>query len=174
MFAGLRFLTGFLALALACLHAPSVGAQDRPAPAAEFALGAFFFPDDGVVTERFVGGAVRFYVSPRVSLGPEFAVVDGRNHRHYMATGNVTYDFIAYNASGPPLVTPFVVTGVGIFRTSEEFGRIEPFNHTEGGFTAGGGVRGSAGRHFFFGAEARIGWELHIRANALIGVRFGG
>jgi hypothetical protein len=35
-----------------------------------------------VVTERFVGGAMRFYVLPRVSLGPVIVFVSGENHSH--------------------------------------------------------------------------------------------
>lgn len=168
---GFRGFTVMLALVAGLDAAPAV-AQDKPAPAAEVAVGAFLFPDDGeTVRKRFAGGNVRFYVSPRVSLGPEIAVVDGPTQSHLMLTGNVTYDFIAGN---PAPLTPFVVVGAGLFRTREEFGRVQPFTHSEGGFTAGGGVRGSAGRYVFFGAEARIGWETHVRLNALLGVRFGG
>jgi hypothetical protein len=175
MAGGLRGRAAFLALVIAGITAAPAVAQERPAPAAEFTIGAFLFPDDGeMVRKRFGGGGVRIYVSPRVSVGPEIAFVDGRTQSHLMLTGNVTFDFLGHDRDGPPPVTPFVVVGAGLFRTSEEFGRVEPFTHTEGGFTAGGGLRGSVGRHFFFGAEARVGWETHVRLNALVGVRFGG
>ena len=39
--------------------------------------------------------------------------------------------------------------------------------------TAGGGIRALIGRRAFFGAEGRIGWEAHVRLNAIIGVRLG-
>jgi hypothetical protein len=49
--------------------------------------------------------------------------------------------------------------------------RVRSFN--EGAFTAGGGVRALVGPRVFVGAEARVGWELHLRLNGIIGVRLG-
>jgi hypothetical protein len=37
----------------------------------------------------------------------------------------------------------------------------------------GGGVTALVGQHVIVGAEARIGWELHIRLNGMVGVRLG-
>jgi hypothetical protein len=152
-------------------------AQERPArpgPALEFAAGVLQFPDDGgMVTEGFAGGAARWYVTPRMSVGPELAYVFGERHSHLMLTGNVTYDFVAPHGGEPPAVTPFVVAGGGLFRSSEVFPLDEVFTHTEGAFTAGGGVRALVGKRIVVGAEARIGWELHVRVNGFVGVRFG-
>jgi hypothetical protein len=151
----------------------SASAQDRPAPAAEFAAGALFFPDDGTVTEGFVGGTGRIYVLPRISVGPEIAYVQGQNHSHLMLTGNLTVDLVRpINGQARP-VTPFVVVGGGVFRTREQFPGRETFASGDGAFTAGGGVRVNAGRRVFVGAEARIGWELHLRLNGVVGVRLG-
>ena len=75
--------------------AQTASAQSRPSPAVEFAAGAFLFPDDGLVTEKFFGGSGRIYLSPRISIGPEVAFVDGTNHRHLMLTGNITFDLLA-------------------------------------------------------------------------------
>jgi hypothetical protein len=47
------------------------------------------------------------------------------------------------------------------------------FASADGAFTAGGGVRALAGRRLIVGAEARVGWELHIRVNGFIDVRLG-
>ena len=148
-------------------------AQERPAPVIEVAGGTFFFPDDSVAKEGFVGGAVRFYVSPRVSVGPEIAFVQGENHTHLILTGNVMFDLLGPTQGRPARVTPFVVVGGGLFQTREEFPQ-EIFTSSEGAFTAGGGVRASVGNRVFVGAEARIGWELHIRVNGMLGVRLGG
>jgi hypothetical protein len=148
-------------------------AQERPGPAGELAAGALLFADDGIVTEGFVGGAARFYILPRMSLGPEIAYIQGENHSHLMLTGNVTFDLVRpVNGEARP-VTPFVVVGGGLFRTREQFPNNQVFTSTEGAFTAGGGVRGLVGKHLILGAEARIGWELHIRLNGIVGVRFG-
>jgi hypothetical protein len=171
-----RSLTTLALVAIAVVAAPlarPAAAQERPAPVGEFAAGALLFADDGVVTEGFVGGTARFYVSPRISVGPEIAYITGTNHNHLMLTGNMTVDLVAPVNGQPRAVTPFVVVGGGLFRTSESFFNVEDFTHNEGAFTAGGGVRALVGQHVIVGAEVRIGWELHIRLNGFVGVRFG-
>jgi len=66
--------------------ARSAIAQERPGPLGELALGALLFADDGIVAEGFVGGAARFYVLPRISVGPEIAYIQGDNHSHLSLT----------------------------------------------------------------------------------------
>jgi len=154
---------------LAC---PAV-AEERARPIGEFAAGALLFADDGVVTEGFVGGAARFYVLPRVSVGPEFAFIQDHNHGHQMLTGNVTFDLVSPVNGQPRPITPFVVAGGGFFRTREQFPNNVTFSSTEGAFTAGGGFRALVGKNVFVGAEARVGWEPHIRLNGMVGVHLG-
>ena len=36
----------------------------------------------------------------------------------------------------------------------------------------GGGVRVAAGNRVTIGVDARIGWETHVRVNAVAGIRF--
>ena len=159
---------------IGALWSRPASAQEHPGPVAELAAGALLFADDGIVTEGLVGGAGRFYILPRISLGPEIAYIQGENHSHLMLTGNVTFDLVRpINGVARP-VTPFVVVGGGLFRTREQFPNNQIFTSTEGAFTAGGGVRVLVGRHLILGAEARIGWESHIRLNGMVGVRFGG
>jgi hypothetical protein len=148
-------------------------AQERPQPAAELAAGALLFADDGVVTEPFAGGTVRFYLLPRVSIGPEVAYISGEGHSHLMLTGNVVFDVLAPAGGTPRPITPFVVVGGGLFRTREQFPFGETYTSSDGAFTAGGGVRALIGRQVLVGAEARIGWELHIRLNGFVGFHFG-
>ena len=148
-------------------------AQERPEPVAEFAAGALLFADDAVVREGFFGGAGRFYVLPRVSVGPEIAYIQGKNHNHLMLTGNVAFDLVRPVNGRPRPITPFAVVGGGLFQTRESFPNNEVFTSSEGAFTAGGGVRALVGKYLIVGAEARIGWELHIRMNGIVGVRFG-
>ncbi len=167
----LRFAAVASALLLGPLARPVV-AQERPSPAAEFAAGTLLFPDDAIVRERFVGGAGRFYVTPQISVGPEIAYISGTNHSHLMVTGNVTIDMLGPVNGEPRAVTPFVVAGAGLFRTRESFPR-GTFSSTEGAFTAGGGVRALIGKHLIVGGEVRVGWELHIRVNGLIGLQLG-
>lgn len=144
-------------------------ARDKPGPVAEFAGGVLMFPDEGIVNEGFVGGAGRFYLSPRISVGPELAYISGDSHNHTMLTGNMTFDFLGPGHS----ITPFAVVGGGLFHSSERFPNNRTSTHTEGSFTAGGGVRAVMGKGFVAGAEARLGWETHLRLNGFIGYRFG-
>jgi Outer membrane protein beta-barrel domain len=161
-----------LAVLLVAPAATPAAAQERPGPVAELAAGALVFPDDGAVTEGFAGGTVRFHVSPRISVGPEVAFISGESHSHLMLTGNVTFDFLGPVNGRAPALTPFVVAGGGLFRTNEEF-LGDDFSSSDGAFTAGGGVRGRVGDRVIVGAEARVGWELHLRFNVLVGVRLG-
>lgn len=165
----------FVVVAVVLLASPTAGraeAQERQAPVAEFAGGWVGFPDDGVVSEALVGGAVRLYLSPRVSIGPEVVYLQGENHSHLVVTGNLTWDVLGPTNGRPPSVTPFVVVGGGLFQTREEFSSGS-FTSNEGAFTAGGGVRALVGDRITIGADARVGWELHVRLNALVGVRLG-
>lgn len=163
-----------LAVAIVILALPLVrpAAAQSLSPQVEFAAGSLLFPDDGIVNEGFVGANLRFYISPRVSVGPELAYITGVNHNHLMLTGNLTYDFLSPVAGKPRLVMPFVVAGGGIFQTHETFFN-GPYTSHDGAFTAGGGVRAALGDRVTVGFETRVGWELHVRANGFVGIRLG-
>ena len=148
----------------------SAAAQERPGPALEFSAGWVGFADDGVVSEAMVGGAARWYLTPRLGVGPEFLYINGSNHSHLVLTGNVTFDILPETESR---VIPFVVAGAGMFQTRETFLVGGDFNATEGAFTAGGGVRALVSDRVTVGIDARIGWELHVRVNGFVGVRLG-
>lgn len=157
-------------LAIAVWGAPTASAQERPQPSVDVAAGVLVFADDGAPTEPFVGAAMRVYISPRISLGPEVAAIRGERHHHYMLTGNLTVDLRAPAQRGAVAgVTPFVVIGGGVFSTHERFGNTS-YASSDPAFTAGGGIRVRAGRRVTLGAEVRIGWELHVRTNALVGI----
>ena len=157
---------------LALLFAHTAAAEERPRPALELAAGALFFADDGVVKEGFVGGSARLYVLPRISVGPEIAFIQGERHHHVMLTGNVTFDVLD-RLSGPRSVMPYAVVGAGLFQTKQQFPNNDTFTSSEGAFTAGGGIRARVGKSVTVGAEARVGWELHLRVNGTIGIQLG-
>ena len=167
-----KFAVATTAAIFAVLIADSVGAQERPGPAVEFNAGWVGFADDGVVNEGLLGGAARFYVLPRVSVGPEIAFIDGTHHSHLMLTGNVTWDLLAPTNGRPRPASPFLVAGGGLFQTREHFA-TGPFTSSEGAFTAGGGVRTSLGKRVTAGVDARVGWELHLRISGLVGFQLG-
>ena len=126
------------------------------------------FPDDGItVGETLVGGAARWQVRPRLSIGPEIVFIQGDNHSHLVVTGNVVFDFRPEQR-----VQPFLVAGGGMFRTHEEF-FDDAVTSSEGAFTAGGGVRGRVTDRVSIGVDARIGWEPHLRIGGFVSVRVG-
>lgn len=147
-------------------------AQDRPAVVAEVEGAWVGFPDESIVNETLVGGSVRWYVRPRVSVGPEIAYINGNNHNHLILTGNVTWDLVAPPPDGSRRVTPFLVVGAGLFQTRETF-FSDTVTSREGAFTAGGGVRAWLSDRVTVGVDARVGWELHVRIGGSIGVRVG-
>ena len=164
--------TIFVFALLAALMADLATAQDRPGPAAEFAAGWVGFADDGIVSESLVGGAARWYLLPRVSVGPELVYIHGAHHSHLVITGNVTWDVLAPTNGRPRQVTPFLAAGGGVFQTREHFYNCT-YTSSEGAFTAGGGVRALVADRVTLGLEMRVGWEPHIRINGLIGLQFG-
>ena len=163
-----------IAAVLGLLAFPMVqdGAAQEPGRlVAEAAVGWVGFADDGIVSESLVGASARWYVSPRLSVGPEVIYINGNNHSHLAVTGDVTFDIVAgVNGSRPRRVTPFVVIGGGLFSTRETF-VLGRFTATEGAFTAGGGVRAFVSDSVTVGVETRVGWEAHLRVNASVGVR---
>ena len=147
-------------------------AQNRPGLAAELATGWVGFADDGIVSESLVGGAARWYLLPRVSVGPELVYISGPHHSHLVLTGNVTWDVLAPTNGRPRRVTPFLVAGGGIFQTREHL-FTGTYTSNEGAFTVGGGVRALVAERVTLGFDVRVGWEPHIRVNGLIGLQLG-
>ena len=115
-----RLAVGALALSVLPM-VDLAAAQDRPGPAAEFAAGWVGFADDGIVSEGLIGGAARWYLLPRISVGPEVVYIHGDNHSHLIVTGNMTFDVFAPRSDRPRQVTPFLVLGGGVFQTRESF-----------------------------------------------------
>lgn len=169
-----RLTTVAMVIAFLLVMQPlSAPAQERPAPVGELAAGSLLFADDGIVSEAFLGGAARLYVTPRVSIGPEVSFVLGDNHSHLILTGNVWFDLLAPESGRPRRMTPFIAIGAGMFQSRQDLFSGGTFTSSEGAFTAGGGVRASVGDRVTVGAEARLGWETHFRVNGTLGVRLG-
>jgi hypothetical protein len=144
----------------------------RPAPAVEFLAGYAGFVDDATIDHAIVGAAGRVYLTPRVAVGPEFVYMRGPDEdRDLYLTGNLTFDILPPRSGVPRRVTPFLVTGGGFFQHSDRFGAFD-FTSYEGAFTAGGGVRAWMTRRVYVLGDFRLGWELHARVNAGIGIGF--
>jgi Outer membrane protein beta-barrel domain len=134
--------------------------------AVEGAAGYAGFADEGVVGHSLVGGAARWYLSPRLAIGPEIAYMEGEgDHSDLMLTGNVTLDLAERRGRG---AVPYLVVGGGLFQTRDKFVG-ETFTSSEGAFTAGGGVRVFLTDRLYVAPEFRGGWEPHFRLSVSIG-----
>lgn len=158
------------ALLLAWPLMGGVSAQERGGPRIDLAAGWVWFVDDTLVDEGLIGAALRFHITPRLSVGPELGYIDGDNHSHLVLTGNVTWDLVAPDRR--PRVVPFLVAGAGLYQTRETF-RTGPYTSSEGAFTAGGGVRARVSERISVGVESRMGWEPHLRINGFVTARLG-
>lgn len=155
-----------------CMAVRPAIAQSRLA--VDGSAGWIGFPDDGyLVSEILAGAAARYYVGPRLAVGPELVFVQGDSHSHLILTGNVSLDLRGSWRGRPPRVTPFLVVGAGLYQTREQLLAGGPFTSREGAFTAGGGVRTPVGTRGTVGLEVRMGWEAHLRLNAVFGWRLG-
>lgn len=165
--------TVVLALGIVCAAAGPAAAQtDVPPPGMvlEGAAGWAGFGDEGIIHHTLIGAAWRGYVTQRISLGPELQFMAGPgSDRDLILTGNLMVDLLAPTADRPRCTTPYVVLGGGLFRHSQRF-PAGTVTSTEGAFTAGVGLRTWVNARVFVGADARLGWEPHVRVAALVGV----
>jgi hypothetical protein len=147
------------------------GVASRHPIAIEVVAGWAGFVDEETIDHSVFGGAARFYLTPRLSVGPEAVFMKGPGEdRDFMATGNVTFDLLGPAGGRRPRITPFVVGGAGIFRNRNRFFG-GPYAHSEGAFTAGGGVRAFVTDRVYVASDVRIGWELHLRATVSAGIQ---
>ncbi len=114
-----------------------------------------------------IGGSVRFYVTPRFSVEPEFQYMRGSaRHSDILLVPNLNWDF---RTSGR--VMPYITGGIGWLRSS--FGQFRPtFTYSEGFFQIGAGVKVRANDHWLVAPEFRLGTELHARVGVAIGYTF--
>jgi hypothetical protein len=162
--------SGLLAVGSETVAQPTAeAARVRPAPVLEGTAGWAGFGDEGIIHHTVVGVGYRHYVSRRISLGPEVQFMSGPgSDRDLIVTGNVMFDVLGPRVDRPRRTTPFIVAGGGLFRHSDRFGP-ETFSSTEGAFTGGVGVRTWVGERAFVAADARVGWEMHLRLAAVVG-----
>jgi hypothetical protein len=145
-------------------------AQATPGVAIEGTGGWAGFVDDATIKFGVIGGGVRVPITARLSVGPEVSYMVGpRGQRNLLLIGSLWYDLTPSDAP----VVPYVVVGGGWYRHRELVG-TGPYDSGEGTFTAGGGVRVHLTDRVYVGADARIGWELHLRTAAHVGVAWPG
>ena len=155
-------------LALWITGADEVRAQGR-AIALEGTAGWAGFVDDATIHHTVYGGGARISLTPRISVGPEFVYMVGPDaDRDIFVMGSMWLDLLS-PAAGRPFA-PYVVFGGGFMSHRDELGRGPyPWKY-EGSFTAGGGARVWVSDRVYVGGDVRIGWELHLRCTANVGV----
>ena len=143
-------------------------AQDHPV-ALEATVGWAGFVDDARIDHAVSGAGARVVLTPRVSVGPEFAwMVGPGGDRDVFVLGLIWIDLLAPAATKP--IAPYCVFGAGYMGHGDDLGRGLSYWSHEGAFNAGGGARMRIGDRVYVGGDVRIGWELHLRATAHVGV----
>lgn len=123
-----------------------------------------------LIGHTVVGGAFRYSLGRRVSIGPEVVYMAGPGRdTDVFVTGNVTVDFLVpADGPRPGTVSPYVVAGAGFLVQRSRFGP-EGFSNTEGAVTGGAGVRVWITERVYAVGEYRAGWEPHTRVDGGIG-----
>lgn len=139
---------------------------------AEASSGYTSFFDDGSIDHGGGGAALRVYVAPRLSVGPEMVYMIGPGgDRDTLLFLNVTVDLRRSMLGQLGRVEPYLTTGAGLLRHEDSSG---PYSWASTGpaFTWGGGARVWVARRAYVGSDVRLGWPAHVRVMGTMGVRF--
>ena len=141
-------------------------------------FGSATFGED--LQHTVVGGAVRVYVTKRLSLEPEYLYMRrSEDDQDHVVTANVAYDFtdptkrvVAYGIAGAGVLSNRgrVLRGDFLTRTT----RVEEISFTTWTVSAGGGVKIFLTKKLFVSPELRLGREPTVRATINVGYVFGG
>jgi hypothetical protein len=155
------------AVLLVLLLAASAQAQNKPRPEIKLTTGWIGFIDESWINHSIVGGAARFYLTPRVGIEPEILYMIGPgSDRDVTLIPHVSLDFL----SGEKF-RPYVIGGAGWMHHSQKIGPIR-FGNNEWVGNGGVGVKFFLTPRLFVAPEFRIGFETILRAAASIGFTF--
>ena len=161
--------TAIVAIATALGARPASAQPATPGVLVEGGGGYAGFVDDATIDHAMVSGGVRWFVTPRLAIGPEITFMKGPGEdRDLFVTGNATFD-LRPRGSAPRAVTPYAIVGAGWMRSRSSVG-TGIYYYNEGALTGGAGVRFSPHDRWFVAPEFRLGWELHWRIGAQVGV----
>lgn len=131
-------------------------------------IGSATFGED--LEHKLVGGALRVYVTKRLSIEPEYLYLrNGENDQDHIGQANVAYDF-----TDPTKRAVFYgIAGVGLLHhESTFFGTDRNFNTWTA--SVGGGLKIFLTKKLFVSPELRLGREPTVRATINVGYVFGG
>ncbi len=143
-------------------------AQEAPGRTELLATGGItgFLDEDADISATF-GGAVRRYLTRRISLAPEFLYLVGQDSiRDLTLIPNVAYDF-----NDSRLVRPYLIGGLGWYQHRQPFGGTM-FVHNEWTVSGGAGVKLFLTPRVFVAPEFRIGFEPIFRIAGSVGWSF--
>lgn len=172
---GIRKKLAVVAAVLLVPSTPAVvsAASQSAAPEVEAFAGWAGFVDDATIHHTAAGAAARFYVTPRLGIGPEFAYMWGPDDdRDVLLTGNLTFDVFPMRGPEARSVSPFFVVGGGWYQYRDTL-PTGAFTASDPAFTAGGGIRAWMNDRICVAGDVRVGWELHLRTGVVVGFRLG-
>lgn len=165
---------------LACVPIFAQEGQQLTSPKVEgkVIVGGAVFSED--LKHTVVGGALRVYVTKRISIEPEYLYMRRTEHdQDHVGQINVAYDF----ADPTHRVVPYVIGGGGVLHNrgrvfGADFVTREPFvreiRFTTWTASAGGGLKIFLTERLFVSPELRLGREPTLRATVNVGYVFGG
>jgi hypothetical protein len=123
---------------------------------------------------------VRFYVTRRVSVEPEFLYMrNSLDDQDYLIQPSVAYDL----AQSTGRFVPYVIAGAGVLHHRGRFfgadfdtgqPRVFDTSYTSFAVSAGGGVKMFLSKRLFIAPEGRVGWQPSLRGTVSIGYVFAG
>jgi hypothetical protein len=164
---------------VACVTPLSAQQQlTRPKVEGKVIFGTAVFGED--LEHTLVGGAVRAYVTKRISIEPEYLYLRrSEDDQDNLVQINVAYDF----TDPRNRVVPYVIGGAGVLHNrgrvfGSDFVTRTPFvreiKFTTWTASAGGGLKIYVTNRLFVSPELRLGREPTFRATINVGYVFGG
>jgi hypothetical protein len=141
-------------------------------------LGSAVF--NGDLEHKIVGGAVRIYLTKRVSIEPEYLYLrHSDNDEDQLIQPNIAVDF----TDPTKRFVVYGIAGLGVLKHKGRFfgndfetGAPRVFDNSFTGWTAsaGGGVKIFLTKRLFVSPEVRVGREPTVRATINVGFVFAG
>lgn len=157
---------------LLCCFFPAHAQQDALTPPkveVKATFGSAGFGDELEYPHFVVGGSVRFYLTRRLSVGPELLYMRrSRDDQDYLFTPAVAYDLTDPRKK----VVPYIIGGVGAYQRRGRF-----TSPTTWSADAGGGVKIFLNDRLFVSPELRlgyVGYEATMRGTVGIGYVISG
>ncbi|HXQ74330.1 MAG TPA: outer membrane beta-barrel protein, partial [Pyrinomonadaceae bacterium] len=150
----------------------------HPKIEAKAIFGSVIFNED--IEHKVVGGAVRVYVTKRLSIEPEYLYLrHSERDQDQLVQPNVAYDF----TDPTKRVVAYGIAGAGVLHHKGRFfgndfvtgaPRVFDTSFTTWTASAGGGLKIFLTKRLFVSPEVRVGRQPTLRATVNVGYVFGG